>query len=1366
MKYYFNFYNIEGKENNYIYDSNKDSYYNINLDFFNLKIFINDINIQHDRITDYKFLVEKEVDGVYTIESSFIGKKQEDIIKFEKCKLNKDELDKTNIKYRCYIECYEGGILVYTEIKKPIHIYLKTICDDFNITIDNSNNIGDCYELQDEDIERIKFTIDVVDGQEHNTLKYYYSFNSKEEIEPKNFNILGVKNKTFIYEVLTNIFVDNATYLHFYLKDSFNNIRYKKYKLVTKNNNKEILEIIDYTHEIYDENTNLSFFYNSKNIESVRPEIYIEYSESLKYSKISDKSIGLRGNNINKIVFKLIDHFNDISEKLENSSKISINFNLNTGSKKSNSVEMIYDNLPPKILLTNIQDNYLVIRDDLSLFKVEGHIYDKNLFYIGKGKKKYDFEGIDYHVLIKSEKDIMYLKEKNTIHKIQKYGDIYVANISTNEYELYDTDNNKIEEYEYLDDFSEDYNIVFLALDINKFSTYEKNIIFHNKLLVKEIDTNHIVKQDQIIIDNFIIFKIYIEKEFKEILNIDLGINEYEYSFLKYLDRTLTSCYVDFNKNLNINFNTSKLLFSNIVEDSIIYKFSSNKINEYKNFVKLENFAILLMSLSENEYFSSSSEIYFTDNELNLKEIADIYYIPELKIENIPELSFKYNLELFEEGKYNFNIEVPVQKGINNYKLLFEDVLENEEELEFEIEKQIEKIKIKLDENYSKDIVFNDNNQLFSNKETLMLKLLIENETKIDKEKNQYIIFNKNNYTKYKIIRDRNSSYSIVEFYNLKEIQDYEVYYSNDTTPSFKFTINILENMYLDAPENIVTGNDCYYLKFNTNIFSIVNFSFDNHNSFNCSMFKNEGIERIIKIQRNNNNTIVEKLNLTISIYDPKNIFKTLNKEISLTFYTDNLISEYWIPNNFLNNNNELNSASFDLCLKTFQKNSINNIYYYDELEMDFYKRKKYAIYDEINNNYIIKDIVSPIEYSDIVINLNIDNEENLNITKTLFSNNPIKLIETFHAVSIVYLYENENIIFRLKNHLKTKEQFKKFEAFANFQSFYSTNDITLNPNEEFEIIIPNNKLYGKVIFNSSLINNKNKIINLDSENLIINLNKIDGYIKELNTYNIFNSNEKFEFNFITNYDNEFELHIKDPFLNVEIVNLKKGKNKIDLSKQGIYYLELYGIVCNKKSIISNYYILISDYYFDNIKLKNTSFTKWKFINEMIITNNIMYDSDILSPKIIYFLNGVKMKEYNFFKKENENYYFIVDKKNGLNEYIYNDNFIEKKICEFNTNDCFNNNYSLYDIHTNEESALYINENSIFIETKCNLYLKTKGIKFIDVYPNNSNKKFRKIVLEEKETVILSGFIPCKIKCYDKNENEIPKCNYEIKLNK
>lgn len=1368
MKYYFKFSNIENKVEHCIYDSLQENVYNTNLNYIELKIYLSDINTIHKQITNYKFIIEREVNGIYVNESVIEGVKFNDIVKFEKCELNKEQIlssnTTSNIKYKCYLECYEGGILVYTDVKQPVNILFKNTCENFTLDIENSLLINGVYELQDEEVKQINFTINVLENYK-STLRYYYKFGKEENIEPKQFLTLEKNLKRVTYDVVTPIFENETTYLHFFLKDSFNNIRYKKFKLITKSGTNELFEIVDYIQNINDENTQLSFFYNSKNITKVTPKIQITDNENT-YEEISKRQIGLTNNNRNYITITLKEYFPNIMEKFKENSEIYISFKINDSEKCCTPVTMNYDNEVPKIICNDLIDDYALVLENKENYELTGQIYDKNLFYIGR-KKEYDFKNIKNHILIISDQDIDYVKENGENKKIIKYGNYYVANMNSNNYQLYDQNNQLVTNYKVIDDFNESGNkSFFIALDVNELNTYEKNLIENNEIQIKEIGTNHIIKQEKMILENYILFKVYVEENNSEMLKIDLGIDGTEYSLLKYIKRKHVSCVMDYEKKVNLNFLQSKILFINLSENIEAYIYDANRKNNILNSILLSDFSILAVSLKNDEFFSSDKEIYFTDNELNLKPIKEIYFKPKLKVNNIPSEITNYSLEMVNDKFYNFKMLIPILENLNKYTIEFSDTLNNKIEKQIEIEKQTKEIKIKFDEIYSEDVIFKKNAEkynLFLKKEATTIKLLIENETKLDKKNNSYILFDKNKNMKYKIIREENIAYSIVDLYNLNGTQHFEIYYSDNNKPIIDFDISVVEEMEIKTNSNIITGNDVYYLKLYANSFATINYSTTNKN-FHISVLKqNEAQnEKIIKIQRVSNYNLIEKLDLIITAYDIKGIYSQVNKTVSMVFYTDNIISKYWIEEELLNEENEIIKPSFDLHLKTFQQDYIKDIYIYDNLELEFMKRKKKAIYNEKTNEYIIKNIVTPIVYSDFEINIELKNDEDIKIKKILFENNPIRLSENFYNLSATYFSEQNKLIGKIKNNLQTTEKFKQIEVYANFKPIFSQSDLTIKENEEISLEIKENNIMGKVILKTKLTTDDDQIIYLNPCNLIISpsLNKSENKILNLKSTNVLQKGQYLDVILSQNNEEENILYIVDPFKNKVKKELKKGINKFNLNHNGMYILKHFIKNLGIENIIDIFYVYVSESYEKDIKLKNKSFEKYNFIKEMIIFNPTNFDLDVIEPKIEFYLSGKKEKEYTYNKRINHDIYFVVDKSDGESEYYYKDNFIRKKIAGINVINATEKIFDFYDITTKNESGYFIKDNTIYLENKSNLYFKTKGITDIDVLSYDANRVFEKIILDEQENVILSGFIPCEIKCFDKNKNII----YQYKI--
>ena len=1354
MKYYLRFYNNENKENYYIYDDSKDYLFNTNLNYFDLKIFSSEISIDYSRITNYKIVIEKETNGIYSIENVFYGEKKDEYIKFEKCYLNKELDYNKNTKYKVYIELLEGGITVYSSLNKYITLVYKSVCDDFNIDIYNSKYIGDTYELQDDEILNISFSINIDNNDKNNTLKYYYTFDYNENVDHKDFLLLSSNNKEFNYIVATNIFKDECTYLHFYLKDSFNNIRYKKYKIITKNKVIEIFDVVDYNEKIIDSSSKLSFFYNEKNINIVTPKLYITNNDSTITEYVSERKISLSNNTKQLISFVISEYFNEIDKKLFNSKEIYISFLLNEGSLESDKLNLIYDNESPNLIINEIEtDNYLLIKDDADYTKITGQIIDNNLFYIGNNKKIYDFEKMNKNTIIYSEEEIYFFKENEKYNKIQnKFDKYYYINSNTYDFELYNYNYEKINNYiSFNDSTFDDYKIFFIYLNKNDFNTYELNLISNNEILIKENLTSFILKHEKFEINNYILFKVYLKKDFCGKLDIDIGIEDYDYNFIKYINKKNVSCNIDFDKRIDANFEKTNLIFANSNEVFEIITFNNIGILSTKTPIVTENISIIPVSLNVDEFYTTDKEIVFSDNDSNLKYVKDIYFKPTLKINDIPDEFDYFKINEIQSGMYSFEAKFKIFNKVNKYTIEVIDELNNKNSKTLTIEKENKNIDIYFDESYSRDIAFIKNYNeydynLYVNKSNLTFKLYITNETLLDIKNNEYITFNSNKNLKYKIIRDSAVPYVIVNLYNLNSFQSYEVFYSDSILPILKFSINVLENIYINVSENNISGNDCYFLHFKTNEFSKINIVSNNKN-FKIEDISTDYNNRTLKVQRLSSNNIIDNVTINLSAYDEKNIFHSNNKNINILFYNDNIIYDYYIDDKYINKSNYINCPSFDLSLKVINNNYIKRIYYYDELEMDFGKRRKEAII--INGEFLIKDIVTPINESILKINIEISNGEDvIQISKNLFENNMIKLYDEIYDITVDYIQDKNKLIAKFKNNLNREKV--GIEIYSNNDVIYKNESFILEKNEN-DIEIPIEKFTGKtIIYTKVLIGDK--IINLNScEINLLNYSNNVKKVNEINKYNVSSLNEEFNFNLYFN-NNDDIIEVITPTLKKKYF---KNNEVLIFDEIGVYILNHYIKSYKNNILIDTYYFDVVYNYNESIYIKNNSFIKYNFINEVILNNPINFNIDVFNPKIILYSSGEKIKEYYPYYFENNEMKFIVDKIQDNSCYLYNDNFTEKSICEFNSKAFSNDEFYLYSFNTKDESAFYINNNNIYIEKKTNLYFKSTGVSEIYIIPYNINKKIKKILIDDNEDVILSGFIPCTLEVgngYDKKE--------------
>ena len=221
MQYFFNLFNSE-KVENFIYEENKNI--KTNLNFFNVKFYLEDLTDLE--ISDCELIIEKENEGKYNFNNKISGEIEEGLVEFKNAEFKNAIEELSN--YRIYFELKQGGITVLSTKKDPINftLYMKAV--DFNINFKDAIKLNDIYELQKENLEELIFEFNV---NNFNNFQYYYEINSKEEISPRDYKILS--NNTLMINETLNIehFKDGFTYLHFFLKDSFENIKNIKSQL-------------------------------------------------------------------------------------------------------------------------------------------------------------------------------------------------------------------------------------------------------------------------------------------------------------------------------------------------------------------------------------------------------------------------------------------------------------------------------------------------------------------------------------------------------------------------------------------------------------------------------------------------------------------------------------------------------------------------------------------------------------------------------------------------------------------------------------------------------------------------------------------------------------------------------------------------------------------------------------------------------------------------------------------------------------------------------------------------------------------------------------------------------------------------------
>ena len=209
------------------------------------------------------------------------------------------------------------------------------------------------------------------------------------------------------------MFKDGFTYLHFCLKDNFNNVNYKKYKITTKNNTFTSMYILENEFKINSLEDNINIFFESRNVEKLKP--IIQYKDKDNLVQKEGTEIGTFNNNKKFFILNLKTIFGEIKEKT-----LELFFVLNNKKELiSNKCLIKIDDVKPEIEM----NNYFLIKDEkTNSLKIEGKIKDDNLFYIGENVKV--INPVKNFLLIYSDKNLQKIKfeneEKEDLEKFNK----------------------------------------------------------------------------------------------------------------------------------------------------------------------------------------------------------------------------------------------------------------------------------------------------------------------------------------------------------------------------------------------------------------------------------------------------------------------------------------------------------------------------------------------------------------------------------------------------------------------------------------------------------------------------------------------------------------------------------------------------------------------------------------------------------------------------------------------------------------------------------------------------------------------------------------------------------------------------------
>lgn len=1355
MKLYFDFFN--DKETKYIYMNETNNYLNINLNKFNLSVHLdNDLGIDYNDITDFFLIVEKDINGVYTLEKRLSGNYNNStgIVEYVNCSF--DDIVSTTASYRLYFQFNEGGIINYNGKDKPYFINLKSKCEEFNMEIYDSILIEDYYELQNVDIDMpsVTFKVSVINNKKYNNYRYYYTFkntSSNKDIVV-NYKTLTEDSITITEGISSASFKDDITYLHFYLKDVFDNVSYKVFKITTKQNTLTLFEILNTEVNIL-KDEEFSIFYNTRNVESITPVVKVTNNQNITKTYVSEKTIGTYDKEKNVISFRLSEYF---EEEFDNSN-LQLHFILNKNETNTSNEMMIYiDSLPPIIDITNFDEKkYKLITTDENVTDVIGKIQDSNFFYLGNNRQKIELSKARHYLILNSENnDIQYVSFGDSEEMIEflKYSKYYIVETQSESFTVYNKNKEIVpeEEYTFLNDYvSEESKNIYIILDKRDLSNYELNIIENQGgLKLKGPELLSIVKKQEFKTFACIYYiKAQIDRTATQNFSFDVGIEDFGYSFLPKINYSNISCNLTNKKELITDFEFCNFISIKSNEDLEIAKFTDSKIIYKSKTITCGELTFSAIALKNGEYFSQDGEFMFFDESLNSFPFEAIYSKPKVIDKNQVELEIlNYKVSEVDKDIYTFSFNIKIEDGINTNTLKYSDIVGNETEIEFIIEKNSNPIVIEIDELYNKSFdkfqTSKNEYELTTNKKTINVKLIIKNETLNNINSDAYVIIRSDSvYKKQKILKELEQRVVYFEFSNLTEEKEtFKVFYNNDVKENIIFSIINKPSLILSVESTFVTGFNYYYLKYQTDKFSNIKLKYDNK-SFVCNLKEN-----MVEIIRINNNNFIEKINIELIASDKYNLFPTVSKTISGTFYNSSIIQEYSIESLY---DHKIIEQQFDLFIKSYNKENIEYIKYYDPLEIDIFKRNKYAIYDYENNRYVIENIVTPIIPSYLDISVKIKNED-LIVNKRLFEEDLISLYEEKNNLVITCVKENKSLHISVLNKESNNVLYNKMEIYNNGELMEEYSDIEFTSKSNIKDYYLDIEMFeGVSEITIKLFNRFDKIAYISTQ--LVNFNDItdlDCYIKGFNNFNVINISKLNEIELISEIKNgEYYLVINNILGETKTIFINPGINKLDLAPDQY----LFSLIYKNNNYIKKMATYNVEVINDNCNYINYSeeYSKYLKIEDIIIRKEINTGFTYLEPKIFHYCNDDLITIYE--PEYCDNYVkFNIKKQIGNNIFFYKDNYFQfellpyKKTIEFETQD-----FKIFSIHTDNQSLFYSSDsNSITLDSLENLYFKTQNADEMLIKTNRVRTNVPKVLIDNVENILFKEFIPCTLEFY------------------
>lgn len=1416
MVFLFKFYEdgkgIEYKKLDLVDDSHK-----TNKKYFSLKILLSTIKFDINSVTDFNLRMRRD-NGTNYYHTGYIDK-DEQCLKFDNCEFK--DISYIDGEYETFLEFYSGGILIYDGSTENLLLNLATTASEYTISLDNSKNTAGIIEMQQTDglITELQFEFKMTSNAFNDYYAYYFS-NTEEAKEYiyKPF-VAGTK---LTQMVTPTFFKEGKTYLFTSMKDAFGNIKTKKFQIITKSNTTHYFKIIECTDFITNVDSTITTYFESINVERIRPVIKYE-KNSIEHIIKATNEIGLLQNQDNVLSFSFKDAFGIENSAIENIKLFDLYYEINGTLDQSNHVTVIKDSNIPIITCYGFDKNgYQLIKTNISKYKIEGTVDNSNMFFVSNDTTVGS---------ITNCKKITYLTCTTPIDKVS------FIDVNDVEYELfpiflnkdnvrsiYKVETETLIDYksvaasyddvdvpvEYLSDFhGPDQKVFFVSYDFDKLDTYTQNIITSNGGIVFSGPiTTKLLKTQYIKFGKYIYLKGYIPSSEISEVDFDILVKNTTSSLIKETFSKNVSCNLKHNKDLVLDFvNTSIIGINSSIENELIKIFGSVYYTSYP-MLPISNIQIATVSGKTTDAVKCKGINTYINTGLNDSSNVKTYFIPTLKKNNAVIEYTDYKVAKLSDTMYSFEFNVEITNGMNDISISFVDLNNNEGELALKLEKNINEVNIVLNKYQDNASITFSNDECFVNslEENTVLQLDISGETYTQLNSERYIkVKDSNGYsTQYRVITKQgsNKSFVILEMSNLKE--NYEkmtIYYDDEII--YSFSIKKTEQILLTSELAFTSGSNVYYLKYMKDAISQIYLDWDNKEYFSCKIVDNNFIE-IKKIKE----TQKAEINLSITSYDPNNIYPSSVFVSSGLFYTSTVIKNEFLYYNGARQSPSISipSSVFNLELECFNNIDIEEIYVNDYNEFLYGDIKKKAYYDSDKNCFIISNIITPTIYSDIVVYIKTTYLE-FELTYNAFSKNKIiyDYDNTTYSMSFSGINENYNLQigsskstttnivgnFVGSNYIQKIELFLDGELiftetpnykFSNINSYYKT-PVSIDKNisglKEINCKITDGAgriRYTKNIFYNinnfdtllEITNIKEKNIGVKGQTIKINV-KATGY--KPNTYSLY-------------------YNIEDIFGNITKVLIQEGENLgTFFNELGLFktYITLQSGTFELKS--KYYYFDINDVGVKHVSLFDNAYSRIKKIFEIKFLKNTFYENNILSSKLNHYHAGKLIAEYYPIYNQDNNFTFKIKKLPGLNRYEYEDNFlrffiddctiqisdlIKPQMLKFETYDDSSFEYIGDDFLSQEKSMNFLSKNNVVdfedsndvftLERNSNVRLTYVGVDTIQILSKNGLILSEKKCLDGIYTNIESLYIPCTIEHFDANGVKLNNLTFDIEV--